>query len=117
MLQELKGGACRDDRDVGVQVEELCDGAGVIGLGVVHDQVIDLGDRGDGFDVADHLVEEGLLGGLEESGLLAALEKVGIVGRAVSGLHDNVEYTQLGVKDAGPVQVLLNFESFHGSPP
>ena len=113
VLEELDGGAGGHHGDVGVHIQQLFDGSGVVGLRMVHDQVVDLGYGSDGFDVAHHLVEEGELGRLEESRLLAALQQVGIVGGAVSGLHNDVKNTQLGIQDAGPVQVLFDSESFH----
>ena len=113
VLEELDGGTGGHHSDVGVQIQELFDGSGVVGLRMVHDQVVDLGNGSHGFDVAYHLVEEGELGCFEKSRLLTALQQVGIVGRTVSGLHDDVEDAQIRVQDACPVQVLSDFESFH----
>ena len=113
VFEELDGGTGGYHCDVGVQIQELFDGPGVVGLRMVHDQVVDLGNGSHGFDVAYHFVEERELGCFEKSRLLTALQQVGIVGRTVSGLHDDVKDAQIRIQDTCPVQILSDFESFH----
>ena len=105
-----------DDGRVGVLRHEGVEGAGVVRLGVVQHDVLDLLVRlQDGLDVADVLGGELLLGGLEHRDAVRAAQQVRVVRSAVRGVHHNVEHTQLSVEDTNPVEVFANFSGFHCS--
>ena len=42
VFEELDRSSCGDDRDMRVQLQQFFDRSGVIGLRVIHDQIVDL---------------------------------------------------------------------------
>ena len=115
--QEGDGRGGADDLDVGIDVQQFFDAAGVVRLRVVHDDVLDVLHRRDLLHRLQIVVEELGLGGLKQCGLFAALQDVGVVGGAELGVHDDVEHPQVLVQNAHPVQAVVEFQGLHRKTP
>ena len=97
----------------GIQLQHLLDGAGVIGLRVVHDDIVNAVNGSDRPDILHIAIPVFQLVGLKERGFLAPLEDVGVVGRAKFRVHDNVEHAELRVKDSVPPKAVGQLKHLH----
>ncbi len=99
------GAVGADDGDIGVALQQQRDGARVVRLGVVDNQVIHLVDGRHFLHALEVLVAEAQLGRLNQRGLLTALQYKGIVAGAVWGIHDDIKNAKLFVLHADGIQV------------
>ena len=110
MLGPRLGG---DDLNLGAQLHQPGHAAGVVGLVVVHDQVVHPLQGEHLADVVHILVEVVGVDRLDQHVLLPG-EEVGVVGGAVFGLHDDVEHPQGGVEHPHEPEVFLQLNGAHG---
>ena len=112
---ERRGSA--DDLNVRVQVQQVLDGARVVGLGVADDDVIDRPYIHQARKGRHVLVQEHVLGGLDQGGLFSPLQHVGVVGGAVPGFHDDVKHGKVRVEYAAIGESVRQRECLHRKAP
>ena len=98
------------DRDSGHLLHERGQGAGMVHLDVVHDDVVDRARVADGPDTAEDLSLEPVVGAVDERGLLT-LNQVGVVGRSREGVA--MVLPQVPVDRPDPVDAGGKFRSHH----
>lgn len=103
LFNVAQGCYCSDNCGVGVLLEDVDEGAGVVGLGVVEDDVVDGGIADDIVDAGETLVGKVLFDGLEKNVAFGGLEKEGVVGGAEGCGHDNVKDSEIFVEGSNPV--------------
>ena len=108
--QGLALGRSQDLR-LGVALEQHGDGAGVVLLGVLADDVVDPG--GVAQLVEQHL-GHGRVDRVEQGGFLAAFDQVGVVGGAVGQGHERVEQPPVPVHRAHPEDAVSDLPFVHG---
>ena len=101
----------RDDLGVRAVRHHEGQGAGVVGLDVVGDDVVDLGRVDDGSDALEELFLERLFDRVDEGDLLVE-DQVGVVARAAARLVA-VEAAHGPVDGADPVDIFADFNCFH----
>ena len=99
------------DLRLGVAFEQQGDGAGVVLLGVVADDVVD--PPGVAQLVEQHL-GHGRVDRVEQCGFFAALDQVGVVGGAVGQGHERVEQPPVPVHRAHPEDAVSDLPFVHG---
>ena len=112
--QVLLAGGGAQDGQVGAGLQQLGHAARVVGLVVVHDQIVNLLQGEHLLDVGAVLVPVVGVDGLHQHVLLAG-EQIGVVAGAVRGGHDNVENTQAGVQYAHRVEALGQLNGTHSN--
>ena len=95
------------------ELEQLFHAAGVVGLGVVHDDVVDVRRVAHLADVREELVEEFALARLKQRDLVVALDDVRVVGRAGFRIHDDVEHAQVRVLNTDIPHAVDRFDCCH----
>ena len=113
--EKLLGRVGAEHRQVGAPLQQGPDTAGVVGLSVVHDEVVQLLQGKDLLDVVDQLVKIVLVDGLDEGGLLPALHQIRVIRGAVGGGHHDVEDPQGRVEDPHRPDVLPQLDRAHRS--
>ena len=101
------------DRDFGHLLHERGQGAGVVHLDVVHDDVVDRAGVADGPDAAEDLSLEPVVGAVDERRLLTP-DEVGVVGRSREGVA--VVLPQVPVDCPDPVDAGDEFCCHHRYP-
>ncbi len=94
-----------DDNGIRACGDHRGERTGVVGLGVVANDVIDLGEGAEGLDVLLEVVSVRTLDGVDEGGLFGAAHEVGIVGGAALGLI-TVEVPHRPVNITDPIDIL-----------
>ena len=110
--EELLGRGGAQHRQIGAAFQQPGHAAGVVGLGVVHDQVVHLFQGEDLLHVGHKLVPIVQVDGFDEDVFLSG-EQIGIVGGAVFGLHDDVKYPQGGIQNADGPDTLTQLDGAH----
>jgi len=99
VFQELDRHLRAHDLDLGVEVDQVTDQAGMVGFGVAHDQVVDRG----GIDLLLQERQPGALefemAGVDQGGALAPHQE-GVVGGAVAQAEFDVEAAAVPVEGA-----------------
>ena len=102
---------CCHDGCIGITSHEECEGATVVGLGVVEDNEVDLLARlEDRLDAFLKLGKVCFLDSLEEHICLGALEEEAVVSCSEGCVHDDVENPQCWVESPNPEEVLLDVQ-------
>ena len=91
--------------DVGVELQQFQKAAGMVELGVVHDEIVDGGDVHQALEIVEVFVEIVVVNRLDEHGLFVC-DQVGVVGGAEGRLHDDVKHPQRGVEHADRIDVI-----------
>ena len=112
VLQVLLARLGGNDLQLGADGQQLGHAARVVGLVVVHNEVIHILHRDDLADVIQILVKVIGMDGLNEDVLLAR-QQIGVVGGAVLGLHHDVEDPQGRIEDTHGPQVFTELDRAH----
>jgi len=115
MLKEGNRRAGSDYGHSGIDFQKLLHRPGMIRFRVVHDQIIDIRDFRNRFNVFFHIIPEGKLRRLEHRRLLAALQDIRIIGSAVFRFHDDIKNFKVRIQNAGPVKIFLKLKCFFHS--
>ena len=99
-----------DDRDIGIHLAQHTDGAGMVGLDVVDDEIIDRTAAQDALDALQILAEELGLDAVDQRDFLV-VDQVRIVGNAVGQRPQVLKQVRLAVVDAHPPDVLSDRNS------
>ena len=103
-----------DDLRVGIAQHGVLQGLGVVGLHVVHDDVVErTAVQGIG-DVLEELAGDGVVDGVEQDGLLVE-QDVGVVAHAAGDGVDALKQRQSAVGRADPKQIVIDLHgAMHG---
>ena len=115
--EEFFCGAGAEHSEVGAAVQQGTDAAGVVGLGVVHDQIIQLFHRENLLDVGDQILKVVLVNGLDEGGLFSAGHQISIIRSPIPGLHHNIEHPERGIQNAHGPDALTQLNGTHSVVP
>ena len=115
--EEFFCGAGAEHGEVGATIQQGTDAAGVVGLGVVHDQIIQLFHRENLLDVGDQILKVVLVNGLDEGGLFSAGHQISIIRSPIPGLHHNIEHPERGIQNAHGPDALTQLNGTHSVVP
>ena len=91
LLEEVNRGHAAQHGGLGGQLDQLCQRTGMVRLGVVKHDIVDVRRVADLFDLGQMVGKEFLFYRLKQHGFFGALDDIRIIGRTVVGIHNNVE--------------------------
>ena len=97
-----------DDGQLGVAQDELADGRGVVGLHVLHDEIVELPAGEHMVDVFKEQAADGLVHGVDQDGLLVQ-QQIGVIAHAVRERIGVFKQVQPPLARADPVEILGHF--------
>ena len=97
----------RDDFRLRVFRNDMGDGTGMIRLGMVYNNIINLRDIQLLGQCRSVLSEEFFLRGFKKNRFIPRLENVGIIGGAEFRIHNDVKYAQVLIQNPCPIKILF----------
>jgi hypothetical protein len=80
----------------------------VIRLRVIHNDIVYGRGVDNPFEPFKELAKKPFLANLYQRGLLGSLDNIGVVGGSVLGLHDDVEYPDVEIQRADPIDAVFD---------
>ena len=113
LLQKGQGGLGAQHSGVGGDLQHPGHRAGVVGFGVVHNDVVDFSGVHHLADLFQVFIKKFILYCFEQGGFFAAPQQIGVVAGAMIGVHDDVKDPQIRVQSSHPPDVFCGLQCFH----
>ena len=113
LFQEAQRTACGYDLHLRAVIKQPLHASRVIWLGMADDKIVDLVYIGHFLKFLQIFVTELRLCRLEKDGLVSRFHHIRVIGRSKLCVHDDVEYSQLVIDNACPIEIVSQFYTFH----
>ena len=98
---------------VRVVAEHFSHSAAVVGLVMVQNNVVDLFQRANFFDIGEKLLVERLMAPFHQCGFLSPFYNIRVIGGTIFSMHHDVEHPHTGIHGADRINAIQNFYSRH----
>ena len=113
VFQEADGNRCCNHFGSGADVQNPFDAAHMVGFCMVYHDIVNGGNICDLRKCFQIIVEEFFFCCFKQDSLVTCFEQIRVIGSTKFCHHDDVEYTQVLVQNAGPVKIRFELHCFH----